>query len=112
MTPAGKATRGRDRRTAYAPLKHDSERITERWARTGRRDKSAPDETPATMALHTRHTLAEVTESATRAALYKIAKRLAVKGRSAMTKRQLLEAIRGAVSHQPVAKVPAVKRGR
>jgi hypothetical protein len=85
---------GRGRRTAYVPLKHSSETITERWSRTGRKDApSAMQEQQQAATASPRKPTVAVSPTATRAALYKIAKRLAIKGRSAMTKRQLFEAI-------------------
>lgn len=90
MAVAGKVSRGRDRRTAYVPLKHDSERITERWARTGRREEPGA---AVTAPVAGSRPPVEISPTATRASLYKIAKRLAVKGRSTMTRKQLVEAI-------------------
>jgi hypothetical protein len=81
---------GRDRRTAYVPLKHDSETITTRWSRRGRKGAS---EATASQPAPAMRLPAGVSATATRATLYKIAKRLAIKGRSAMTRRQLMEAI-------------------
>jgi hypothetical protein len=81
---------GRGHRTEYVPLKHGSETITERWSRTGRKKVAAA---PEQQVAPTRRLPARVSPSATRATLYKIAKRLAIKGRSAMTRRQLIDAI-------------------
>jgi hypothetical protein len=82
---------GRDRRTAYVPLKHDSETITTRWSRRGRKGES--DTGTAEQPAPAIRLPAGVSATATRATLYKIAKRLAIKGRSAMTRRQLMDAI-------------------
>ena len=80
-----------DRRTAYVPLKHDSEKITTRWSRRGR--KGASETGTADQGVPATRLPAGVSATATRATLYKIATRLAIKGRSAMTRRQLMEAI-------------------
>jgi hypothetical protein len=82
---------GRDRRTAYVPLKHDSERITESWARTGRKTGLEPAVTASRPSVA--RLVGGIDPNATRGSLYKVAKRLAIKGRSGMTRRQLLEAI-------------------
>ena len=82
---------GRDRRTAYVPLKHDSERITESWARTGR--KTGLESVVTASRPSVARLVGGIDPNATRGSLYKVAKRLAIKGRSSMTRRQLYEAI-------------------
>jgi|SRR5262245_1908918 len=91
MADAGRRSRGRERRTQFVPMNHRSERITEGWGRTGRRMEPGP-ELVVPVALGTQP-LVRISVDATRATLYKIAKRMAVKGRSTMTRRQLLAAI-------------------
>ncbi len=92
--PNASAEVGRGHRTAYVPLKHGSEAITERWSRTGRKGAAAAiEEQQPRPQVPRKRPAPVVSPTATRAVLYKIAKRLAIKGRSAMTKRQLFEAI-------------------
>lgn len=91
MVATGRQSRGRERRTEYVPLNHHSEKITEGWSRSGWREEPGPDlDSPAA---NGGHLPVRISPDATRARLYKIAKRLAVKGRSTMTRRQLFEAI-------------------
>ncbi|MCI0686935.1 MAG: hypothetical protein L0Y54_06830 [Sporichthyaceae bacterium] len=95
MAAAGRRPRGRERRTEYVPLNHHSERITDGWTRTGRREEAErPDEAPVPGGAG--HLVGEIDPGATRASLHKIAKRLAVKGRSTMTRKQLYAAITAA----------------
>lgn len=91
MADVGRRTRGRERRTQYVPMNHRSEKITDGWGRTGRRLEPGP-ELVVPVPIGTQP-LVRISVDATRASLYKIAKRLAVKGRSTMTRRQLLAAI-------------------
>lgn len=76
---------GQGHRTEYVPFNHNTEAIHEQWTRTGWR--------PEVHRQHLAGLLAGIGPQATRAALYKVAKRLSVKGRSTMTRRQLVEAI-------------------
>ena len=92
MAASGRPYRGRERRTEYVPLNHHSEKITEGWSRTGRRVEPGPELVTTPIASGA-HLVPPVRPDATRASLYKIAKRLAVKDRSTMTRRQLFEAI-------------------
>lgn len=94
MAAVGRPTRGRERRTEYVPMNHRSAKITEGWGRTGRREEPSP-ELVAPIAIGAQP-LIRIRVDATRASLYKIAKRMAVKGRSTMTRRQLLAAITAA----------------
>lgn len=94
MAAIGRPSRGRERRTEFVPMNRRSEKITERWSRTGRREEPSR-ELVAPVAVGAQP-LIRVSVDATRANLYKIAKRLAVKGRSTMTRRQLLAAITAA----------------
>jgi hypothetical protein len=90
--PAAPSVDGeRGHRTAYVPLKHDSEKIADGWERRGRKpgagaangvSRPSVDKLMGTIGPH-----------ATKAYLYKIAKRLAIKNRAAMTRKQLVEAI-------------------
>jgi hypothetical protein len=69
-------------------MNHRSEKITEGWSRTGRREEPGAELVVPVAAGG--QALIRISVDATRASLYKIAKRLAVKGRSTMTRRQLL----------------------
>ena len=94
MAAVSRPSRGRERRTEYVPMNHRSEKITDRWSRTGRRE--GPEVELVEPVATGTQPLIRVSVDATRASLYKIAKRLAVKGRSTMTRRQLLAAITAA----------------
>jgi len=72
-------------------LKHDSEKIDEGWERTGR--KPGALDTAAANRRTVDRLLGPVDPDAPKAYLYKIAKRLGIKGRETMTKKQLVEAI-------------------
>jgi hypothetical protein len=93
------ADAGAVHRTAYVPLKHDSERITERWARTGRKAGAGSSATVNRQSVG--KLVGGITPSATKQRLYKVAKRLAIKQRSTMTRRQLVDAIERAAGLSP-----------
>ncbi|GAA3166117.1 ChaB family protein [Planomonospora alba] len=86
----------RAHRTAFAALKHSFEKVGDHWepkenGRKGPSDAQAARSTP-----RTGRTAEGVDASASREHLYGIARRLDVRGRSTMTKQQLVEAIRKA----------------
>jgi hypothetical protein len=93
----------RAHRTAYAALKHSFEKVGDHWeakkkrgpsdeqARRGRRDRVAP-------------TAGGVDANASKQHLYDLAKRLDVKGRSGMTKAELVEAVRKASDRKTAAR--------
>src|SRR6266545_6695433 len=74
------------RRTAYVPLKHHSERITDRWARTGR--KSVVDPAATMNRRSVDKLVGGISRRTARDSVYRVAKRLAIKQRATMTKRQ------------------------
>jgi hypothetical protein len=82
---------GQPHRTAYVPLKHDSERITEWWTRSGRKADRGPEVVASRRTVG--KLLGGISRRSARGSLYRVAKRLGIKDRSAMTKRQLIEAI-------------------
>lgn len=85
-------------RVAYSALKHTHEKVGDRWAR---KDKGAkgPSDAKAAGGRGTRAaTAGGVDANASKAHLYDVAKRLEVRGRSAMSKAQLVEAIQKANS--------------
>jgi hypothetical protein len=94
------ADAGSVHRTAYVPLKHDSERITERWARTGRKASAGSSATVNRQSVG--KLVGGITPSVTKQRLYKVAKRLAIKQRSTMTRKQLADAIERAAGMPPV----------
>nr|PZN40887.1 MAG: cation transport regulator ChaB [Actinomycetota bacterium] len=84
----------RAHRTAFAALKHAFEKVGDHWepkAAKGPSDAQARKGTP-----RRGRTAEGVNANATKEHLYKTAARLGVKGRSRMTKSELVEAIRKA----------------
>ncbi|WP_406314253.1 ChaB family protein [Streptosporangium sp. NBC_01639] len=84
----------RAHRTAFAALKHSFEKIGDHWEPKGRKGPS-----DAQAARHTPKpgkTAEGVDAKASKQHLYDVAKRLGVGGRSAMTKDQLVDAIKKA----------------
>lgn len=83
--------------TAYAALKHSFERVGDHWERKG---SKGPSDTQAAMGgSGTRRGYSSaggVDAEASKAHLYDVAKRLAVSGRSRMSKQQLVKAIQKA----------------
>ena len=81
----------RAHRVAYAALKHTHEKVGKRWEKKA---KPGPSDPQAEGGKDTnRKTAGGVDANASKAHLYDIAKRLDVKGRSSMTKSELVEAI-------------------
>jgi hypothetical protein len=87
----------RAHRTAFASLKHSFEKVGDHWERKakGRKGPSDPQARKgAPAARRSRGATAEgVDTSASKSHLYDLAKRLDIKGRSSMTKQQLVTAI-------------------
>ncbi|MBG0822388.1 ChaB family protein [Planomonospora sp. ID91781] len=84
----------RAHRTAFSALKHSFEKVGDHWEpkqEKGPSDAQARKSTP-----RAGRTAEGVDESASKEHLYGIARRLDVRGRSAMTKGQLVEAIKKA----------------
>ncbi len=78
-------------RTAWSALKHTYEKVGDRWKR---KDKAGPSDDQAKGGEATkRKTAGGVDANATKAHLYKVATQLGVKGRSKMSKQQLVRAI-------------------
>ncbi len=79
-------------RTAWSALKHTHEKVGDRWKR---KDKAGPSDVRAKGGKRsTRQTAGGVDANATKAHLYKVATKLGVKGRSGMSKKELVNAIR------------------
>lgn len=79
-------------RTAWSALKHTHEKVGDRWRR---KDGSGPSDAQAEGGKGTRRgTAGGVDANATKAHLYKVATKLGIKGRSAMSKKELVNAIR------------------
>jgi ChaB/Rho termination factor, N-terminal domain len=93
----------RAHRTAFAALKHSFEKVGDHWEPKRRRGpsdsqarKSAKDGRPPSGG----KTAEGVDAAASKQHLYEVAKRLDIRGRSTMTKQQLVEAIRKANRRQ------------
>src|SRR5439155_26094532 len=89
----------RSHRTAFAALKHSFEKVGDHWepkSRRGPSDTQAAKQRPRGGG----RTAEGVAANASKAHLYELAKRLDVKGRSSMTKSELVEAIRRANERQ------------
>ena len=81
----------RAHRVAFAAVKHSFEKVGDRWEA---KDEKGPSDAQAEGGKDTdRPTAGGVNANASKAHLYDIAKRLDVKGRSSMTKSELVEAI-------------------
>jgi hypothetical protein len=84
----------RANRTAFSALKHTHEKVGDHWERKG---KAGPSDAQAAGSRKTARKTAEgVDANASKAHLYDVAKRLDVKGRSKMGKKDLVEAIKKA----------------
>jgi hypothetical protein len=84
-------------RTAYAALKHTHEKVGDRWVDKGRKGPSdAQAEKTGAAARRGGPTAGGVDANATKAHLLDVARRLDVRGRSRMTKAELVTAIQRA----------------
>ncbi|MFW6090538.1 MAG: ChaB family protein [Actinomycetota bacterium] len=84
----------RAHRTAYAALKHGFQKVGDHWEpkeEKGPSDKQAERSTPQSR--KSRETAGGVDANASKSDLYKTARKLDVKGRSQMTKDELVDAI-------------------
>lgn len=84
----------RAHRTAFAALKHQFQKVGDRWESKGSKgpsDAQARRSTPQSR--KSRKTAGGVNANAPRTELYDIARRLNVKGRSRMSKSELVDAI-------------------
>lgn len=78
-------------RTAWSALKHTHEKVGDRWRR---KDKAGPSDEQAKGGKGTtRKTAAGVNANAPKEHLYETAKHLGIKGRSRMSKKELISAI-------------------
>ena len=83
-------------RTAYSSLKHTHEKVGDKWKKKGK-GKKGPSDAQAEGGRGTnRPTAGGVDANASKQHLYAVAKRLGVEGRSYMTKKELVAAIRKA----------------
>jgi cation transport regulator ChaB len=84
----------RAHRTAFSSLKHSYEKVGDHWEK---KDQKGPSDAQAARsgksARKARPTAGGVDANATKAHLMEVAKRLDVRGRSSMTKDELVEAI-------------------
>jgi hypothetical protein len=88
---------GRAHRTAYAALKHSFEKVGDHWEGKGRRGPSDPQAAKSgAEARRGGDTAGGVDANASKSHLYDVAKRLDIRGRSKMSKKQLVEAIQEA----------------
>lgn len=79
-------------RTAWSALKHTHEKVGNRWQR---KDKSGPSDDQAKGGKSTRRrTAGGVNANASKKHLYQVAKKLGIKGRSTMSKAELVKAVR------------------
>jgi hypothetical protein len=84
----------RAHRTAFAALKHTHEKVGDHWEP---KEENGPSDARAERGgLNNRPTAEGVDANASKAHLYELAKRLDVKGRSSMTKAELVEALQKA----------------
>src|SRR5512133_1577195 len=84
----------RAHRTAFSALKHSFEKVGDHWEPKGKKgpsDAQAAKSTPSSR--RSRGTAGGVDANASKAHLMDVAKRLDVRGRSRMTKDELVEAI-------------------
>lgn len=81
----------RARRTAFAALKHEYEKVADHWER---KESSGPSDEGATD--RSGRTAGGVDANASKAHLLDIARRLDIRGRSSMSKDELIDAIRKA----------------
>jgi hypothetical protein len=87
----------RSHRTAFSALKHQFEKVGDRWVAKGRKGPSDPQAAKKQQQARRDGPTAEgVDAKASKRHLYDLAKRLDIGGRSTMTKQQLVDAIKRA----------------
>lgn len=86
----------RAHRTAYAAVKHSFEKVGDHWE--PKADKGPSDSRAASPSRDAGRPRGGVDENASKRHLYDVARRLAVPGRSSMTKSELVDAIEKANS--------------
>lgn len=84
----------RARRTAFASLKHGFEKVGDHWE--PKEEKGPSDEQAAAGGAQARPTSGGVDANASKKHLYDLARKLDVRGRSGMSKTQLIEALQKA----------------
>ncbi|TKV29249.1 cation transport regulator ChaB [Arthrobacter sp. NamB2] len=84
----------RARRTAFASLKHGFEKVGDHWE--PKEKKGPPDEQAARGSAEARPTAGGVDANASKQHLYDLAKKLDIKGRSGMSKDELVDALQKA----------------
>ncbi|CCH74335.1 conserved hypothetical protein [Nostocoides australiense Ben110] len=85
---------GRANATAYASLKRTHERIGDKWV--AKKESGPSDERAEEGGLNDKESAGGVDANATKTHLLDVAKRLQIRGRTRMTKDELVEAIRTA----------------
>jgi cation transport regulator ChaB len=90
----------RAHRTAYGALKHSYEKVGDHWERKGGGRRGPSDAQSAGGRDTNRPSKGGVDANAPKSELYDIAKRLDVRGRSTMSKGELVDAIRKANDRQ------------
>jgi cation transport regulator ChaB len=85
----------RAHRTAFAALKHSYEKVGDHWERKAEKGPSDPQAARSTDdgSAQARPTAGGVDANASKKHLYELAQRLGVKGRSTMSKAELVEAL-------------------
>ncbi len=86
----------RAHRTAFAALKHEFEKVGDHWEPKGRKGPSDPQAAEGAASRTPGRTAGGVDENASKEHLYQVAQKLGIKGRSTMTKKELVEAVREA----------------
>jgi|SRR5215207_9228552 len=84
----------RAHRTAFAALKHEFEKVGDRWQPKGRRGPSDEQAAKGGPGRPSRPTAEGVDANASKSHLYGIAQELGIRGRSTMDKNELVEAIK------------------
>ncbi|ROT33227.1 ChaB family protein [Micromonospora sp. HM5-17] len=100
----------RSHRTAFAALKHSFEKVGDHWEPKGRKGPSDPQAAGGGPARRT-PTASGVDANAPKAHLLEVAKRLEVRGRSRMTKAELVGAIQKA-NNRRTAEAREREKGR
>ena len=90
----------RAHQVAFAALKHTHEKVGDRWKKKGKGRKGASDAHAEEGRGSTKPTAGGVDAKATKEHLYAQAKQLGVRGRSSMSKSQLVEALQKASNRE------------
>lgn len=92
----------RAHRTAYAALKHSFEKVGDHWEPKGKRGPS-DEQAKRSSRSKSAETAGGVDANASKEHLYELAKRLDLKGRSTMTKAELVKALQKANNRKTAA---------